>query len=87
MSPFPRFWLNLTHLIDRPVVPSPHKRAKLCVRSFINMLTTDCCTGGTRPKLVDLHAHDVLRYIGDMLMGDHAIAAECEFLEVLLSIM
>ena len=42
-------------------------------------------SAGVRP--IDLHAHDALHYISDMLAWVHrAIMAECEFLEALLSI-
>ncbi len=40
---------------------------------------------GARP--IELHAHDALRYIGDMLAWVHqSIAAEREFLEALLGV-
>jgi hypothetical protein len=61
-------------------------RQAALVSSFTSALTTGSRTGGaTLP--IDLHAHDALRYIGDMLAWVHqAIAAEREFLEALLSI-
>ncbi|KAH7908757.1 oligomeric Golgi complex subunit 6 [Hygrophoropsis aurantiaca] len=41
--------------------------------------------GGGRP--IELHAHDPIRYVGDMLAWVHqAIAAECEFLEGLFGL-
>ena len=41
---------------------------------------------GGRPRPIELHAHDPLRYVGDMLAWVHqAIAAEHEFLESLFS--
>jgi hypothetical protein len=39
------------------------------------------------PRPIELHAHDPLRYVGDMLAWVHqAIAAEREFLESLFSV-
>ncbi|KAF5351607.1 hypothetical protein D9757_015072 [Collybiopsis confluens] len=50
--------------------------------SFITALTRGGPSGLPRP--IELHAHDPLRYIGDMLAWVHqAIAAEREFLEAL----
>ena len=44
-------------------------------------------TGSAHGRPIELHAHDALRYIGDMLAWVHqAIAAEREFLETLLGI-
>ncbi|KAJ4481001.1 oligomeric complex COG6 [Lentinula aciculospora] len=53
--------------------------------SFLTALTRGGPSGLPRP--IELHAHDPLRYIGDMLAWVHqAIAAEREFLEALFSI-
>ncbi|TDL27340.1 oligomeric complex COG6 [Rickenella mellea] len=42
---------------------------------------------GGRPRPIEIHAHDPLRYVGDMLAWVHqAIAGEREFLESLFSI-
>ena len=42
---------------------------------------------GGLPRPIELHAHDPLRYVGDMLAWVHrAIAAEREFLENLFGI-
>lgn len=39
------------------------------------------------PRPIELHAHDPIRYVGDMLAWVHqAIAAECEFLEGLFGV-
>ncbi|KAI0318919.1 oligomeric complex COG6 [Amylostereum chailletii] len=57
---------------------SQTRRATL-LASFLSALTNPT-TAGTRP--IELHAHDALRYVGDMLAWVHqAIAAEHEFLE------
>ncbi|KAI0064458.1 oligomeric complex COG6 [Artomyces pyxidatus] len=56
-------------------------RQAALLASFLSALTNPT-TVGTRP--IELHAHDALRYIGDMLAWVHqAIAAEHEFLESL----
>ncbi|KAH7868387.1 oligomeric Golgi complex subunit 6, partial [Lentinula edodes] len=53
--------------------------------SFLTTLTRGGPSGLPRP--IELHAHDPLRYIGDMLAWVHqAIAAERELLEALFSI-
>ncbi|KAJ3994990.1 oligomeric complex COG6 [Lentinula boryana] len=53
--------------------------------SFLTALTRGGPSGLPRP--IELHAHDPLRYIGDMLAWVHqAIAAEREFLEALFSV-
>jgi hypothetical protein len=58
-------------------------RQAATLSSFTSALTT----GGTGTRPIELHAHDALRYIGDMLAWVHqAIAAEREFLETLLGI-
>ncbi|KAF8470455.1 oligomeric complex COG6 [Russula ochroleuca] len=63
-------------------------RQTTLLSSFTSALTTGNRTGGIGARRpIDLHAHDALRYIGDMLAWVHqAIAAEREFLEALLSI-
>ena len=63
-------------------------RQATLLSSFTSALTTGNRTGGAGARRpIDLHAHDALRYIGDMLAWVHqAIAAEREFLEALLSI-
>lgn len=61
-------------------------RQAALLSSFTSALTTGRRTGGASARPIDLHAHDALRYIGDMLAWVHqAIAAEREFLESLLS--
>lgn len=51
---------------------------------------TDALTRGGRgglPRPIELHAHDPMRYVGDMLAWVHqSIAAEREFLESLFGI-
>jgi hypothetical protein len=52
--------------------------------AFLAALTNPT-TAGARP--IELHAHDALRYVGDMLAWVHqSIAAEHEFLESLFGI-
>ena len=58
-------------------------RQAVLLSSFITALTRGGPSGLPRP--IELHAHDPLRYVGDMLAWVHqAIAAEQEFLESLL---
>ena len=58
-------------------------RQAATLSSFMAALTT----GSAHGRPIELHAHDALRYIGDMLAWVHqAIAAEREFLETLLGI-
>ncbi|KAI0253558.1 oligomeric Golgi complex subunit 6 [Lactifluus subvellereus] len=62
-------------------------RQAALLASFMGALTTGSGTGSAGSRPIELHAHDALRYIGDMLAWVHqAIAAEGEFLEALLSI-
>ncbi|KAI0280541.1 oligomeric complex COG6 [Russula aff. rugulosa BPL654] len=63
-------------------------RQSTLLTSFTSALTTGNRTGSVGARRpIDLHAHDALRYIGDMLAWVHqTIAAEREFLEALLSI-
>lgn len=57
-------------------------RQTTLLASFITALTRGGPSGYPRP--IELHAHDPLRYVGDMLAWVHqAIAAEQEFLESL----
>ncbi|KAG8217988.1 oligomeric complex COG6 [Butyriboletus roseoflavus] len=52
---------------------------------FLDALTRGGPSGLPRP--IELHAHDPIRYVGDMLAWVHqAIAAECEFLESLFGL-
>ncbi|KAF9169273.1 Golgi transport complex subunit 6, partial [Mortierella sp. AD010] len=61
-----------------------HVRRNAILRAFIDALTRGG-PGGT-PRPIELHAHDPLRYIGDMLAWLHqTVASEREFLESLLS--
>ncbi|KAG0198795.1 Golgi transport complex subunit 6 [Mortierella sp. GBA30] len=60
-----------------------HVRRNAILRAFIDALTRGG-PGGT-PRPIELHAHDPLRYIGDMLAWLHqTVASEREFLESLL---
>lgn len=61
-----------------------HVRRNAILRAFIDALTRGG-PGGT-PRPIELHAHDPLRYIGDMLAWIHqTVASEREFLESVLS--
>ncbi|KAF8967344.1 oligomeric complex COG6-domain-containing protein [Flammula alnicola] len=60
-------------------------RQATLLTSFIAALTRGGPSGYPRP--IELHAHDPLRYVGDMLAWVHqAIAAEREFLESLFGL-
>uniref|UniRef100_UPI00358F324D conserved oligomeric Golgi complex subunit 6 isoform X1 n=2 Tax=Myxine glutinosa TaxID=7769 RepID=UPI00358F324D len=59
-------------------------RRSAVVRCFIEALTRGGASGTPRP--IEMHCHDPLRYVGDMLAWLHqAIATEHEQLEALLS--
>ena len=54
-------------------------RQTALLSAFLDALTRGGPSGLPRP--IELHAHDPIRYLGDMLAWVHqAIAAECEFL-------
>ena len=85
----------LSHLTNPPTHPPSEvltvlaqTRQATLLNSFTSALTTGNRTGSVGARRpIDLHAHDALRYIGDMLAWVHqTIAAEREFLEALLSI-
>ncbi|KAF9014960.1 oligomeric Golgi complex subunit 6 [Cyathus striatus] len=60
-------------------------RQSALLSAFITALTRGGSSGLPRP--IELHAHDPLRYVGDMLAWVHqAIAAEHEFLESLFGV-
>ena len=60
-------------------------RQATILSSFITALTRGGPSGYPRP--IELHAHDPLRYVGDMLAWVHqSIAAEREFLESLFGL-
>ena len=60
-------------------------RQSTLLSSFIDALTRGGPSGLPRP--IELHAHDPMRYVGDMLAWVHqVIAAEREFLESLFGI-
>ncbi|KFM60114.1 Conserved oligomeric Golgi complex subunit 6, partial [Stegodyphus mimosarum] len=76
-------------LQDRPVLfkysldEYANARRAAVVRSFIDALTRGG-SGGT-PRPIEMHSHDPLRYIGDMLAWLHqATASEKEILEAVL---
>src|ERR1700722_7097266 len=60
-------------------------RQTTLLNAFLTALTRGGHTGLPRP--IELHAHDPIRYVGDMLAWVHqAIAAEREFLESLFGL-
>ena len=60
-------------------------RQAVLMNSFLAALTRGGPSGLPRP--IELHAHDPIRYVGDMLAWVHqAIAAEREFLESLFGL-
>jgi len=60
-------------------------RQTTLLNAFLTALTRGGPTGLPRP--IELHAHDPIRYVGDMLAWVHqAIAAEREFLESLFGL-
>ncbi|TFY57091.1 hypothetical protein EVJ58_g7236 [Rhodofomes roseus] len=62
-----------------------HTRQDTLLTAFTNALTRGGPGGLPRP--IEMHAHDPLRYVGDMLAWVHqAIAAEREFLESLFDV-
>lgn len=74
------FWLSREAL----QVLSQTRQATL-LSAFMDALTRGGPGGLPRP--IELHAHDPLRYVGDMLAWVHqAIAAEREFLESLFGV-
>ncbi|KAF9981203.1 Golgi transport complex subunit 6 [Modicella reniformis] len=77
--------LYLISYLNRPILEElVHVRRNAILRAFIDALTRGG-PGGT-PRPIELHAHDPLRYIGDMLAWLHqTVASEREFLESLLS--
>lgn len=77
-------------LKDRPVLFNTcleevcNVRRTLIIRTFIDALTRGG-PGGT-PKPIELHAHDPMRYVGDMLAWLHqAAASERELLDLILT--
>ncbi|XP_023377571.1 conserved oligomeric Golgi complex subunit 6 [Pteropus vampyrus] len=60
-------------------------RRSTVVRGFIDALTRGGPGGGGAPRPIEMHSHDPLRYVGDMLAWLHqATASEKEHLEALL---
>lgn len=61
-------------------------RRSAVVRGFIDALTRGGCGGTPRP--IEMHSHDPMRYVGDMLAWLHqATASEKEHLEALLKLV
>ncbi|XP_014681366.1 PREDICTED: conserved oligomeric Golgi complex subunit 6-like [Priapulus caudatus] len=79
-------------LQDRPVLFTysveefSTARRNAVVRGFIDALTRGGPGGVPRP--IELHSHDPLRYVGDMLAWLHqAAASECEHMQSLLKLV
>ncbi|KAI6030195.1 oligomeric complex COG6 [Pisolithus marmoratus] len=72
-------------LLSEALTVLSQSRQNTLLNLFLNALTRGGPSGLPRP--IELHAHDPIRYIGDMLAWVHqAIAAECEFFESLFGI-
>ncbi|KAI6030178.1 oligomeric Golgi complex subunit 6 [Pisolithus marmoratus] len=72
-------------LLSEALTVLSQTRQNTLLNLFLNALTRGGPSGLPRP--IELHAHDPIRYIGDMLAWVHqAIAAECEFFESLFGI-
>ncbi|KAI6039416.1 oligomeric complex COG6-domain-containing protein, partial [Pisolithus marmoratus] len=72
-------------LLSEALTVLSQTRQNALLNLFPNALTRGGPSGLPRP--IELHAHDPIRYIGDMLAWVHqAIAAECEFFESLFGI-
>ena len=79
---------SMRALMERPALlqavleEAEAARAKVVVRRFLDALTRG--GGGARP--IEVHAHDPLRYAGDMLAHLHqAVASEHELLQLLFA--
>ena len=76
------FFSLLTSICSEALTFLSETRQATILSSFITALTRGGPSGYPRP--IELHAHDPLRYVGDMLAWVHqSIAAEREFLESL----
>ena len=74
--------VNKTSIYSEALTFLSETRQATVLSSFITALTRGGPSGYPRP--IELHAHDPLRYVGDMLAWVHqSIAAEREFLESL----
>ncbi|KAF7306576.1 E3 ubiquitin-protein ligase PEP5 [Mycena indigotica] len=72
-------------LLTEALASLSETRQTTLMSSFLTALTRGGPSGLPRP--IELHAHDPLRYVGDMLAWVHqAIAAEREFLESLFDL-
>ncbi|KAJ7225913.1 oligomeric complex COG6 [Mycena pura] len=72
-------------LLTEALTSLSQTRQATIMSSFLTALTRGGPSGLPRP--IELHAHDPMRYVGDMLAWVHqAIAAEREFLESLFSV-
>ncbi|KAF9242033.1 oligomeric complex COG6-domain-containing protein [Melanogaster broomeanus] len=72
-------------LLSEALMVLSEARQSTLLALFLDALTRGGPSGLPRP--IELHAHDPIRYVGDMLAWVHqAIAAECEFLESLFGI-
>ncbi|KAJ7139696.1 oligomeric Golgi complex subunit 6 [Mycena epipterygia] len=72
-------------LLTEALTSLSQARQATLMSSFLTALTRGGPSGLPRP--IELHAHDPLRYVGDMLAWVHqAIAAEREFLESLFDL-
>ncbi|KAJ3516161.1 hypothetical protein NLJ89_g1297 [Agrocybe chaxingu] len=72
-------------LLTEALTSLSETRQATLLSSFISALTRGGPSGYPRP--IELHAHDPMRYVGDMLAWVHqAIAAEREFLESLFGV-
>jgi len=87
-------FLNLKRIFPRVLIPFTfsealaflsQSRQTVLLNAFTNALTRGGPGGLPRP--IELHAHDPMRYVGDMLAWVHqTIAAEREFLESLFDV-
>lgn len=72
-------------LVRECLVVLAQTRQATLLNAFMDALTRGGPGGVPRP--IEMHAHDPLRYVGDMLAWVHqAIAGEREFLEALFDI-
>lgn len=75
-------WSALTDSYRDAVQTLTHTRSSSLLQSFLDALTRGGPNGLPRP--IEIHAHDPIRYVGDMLAWIHqATASEHEFLESL----
>jgi hypothetical protein len=57
-------------------------RRSFLVQKFVTALTQGSGSGSSGMRAIDLHAHDAVRYVGDMLAWMHqTVASEEEFLQ------